>query len=114
MTDPLARSTVLEVLQELIRIPSVNPSIAPDEGTGERAIAEFCAQWLNARGVKAWLDEVAQGRFNTVGEIGNGRKTLAACAHIDTVQTTGMTIGPFDPRVEDGRVYGRGSYDMKG
>jgi acetylornithine deacetylase len=114
MTDPLARSTVLEVLQELIRIPSVNPSIAPDEGTGERAIAEFCAQWLNARGVKAWSDEVAPGRFNTVGEIGNGRKTLAACAHIDTVQTTGMTIGPFDPRVEDGRVYGRGSYDMKG
>jgi acetylornithine deacetylase len=114
MTDPLARSTVLEVLQELIRIPSVNPSIAPDEGTGERAIAEFAVRWLSQNKVKAWTDEVAPGRFNAVAEVGSGKQTLVACAHIDTVQTTGMTSAPFDPRVEDGRVYGRGSYDMKG
>jgi acetylornithine deacetylase len=104
---------VLDVLQELIRIPSVNPSLSPD-GTGERAIAEFAAAWLNDRGARAWVDEVAPGRFNAVGEVGGGTRTLAACAHIDTVQTTGMTIPPNEPRVEDGRVYGRGSYDMKG
>jgi acetylornithine deacetylase len=39
---------------------------------------------------------------------------LVFCAHLDTVSTEGMTIEPFEPRVENGRVYGRGSYDMKG
>jgi hypothetical protein len=33
---------------------------------------------------------------------------------VDTVGTKGMTIPPFEPRVEGNRVYGRGSYDMKG
>jgi acetylornithine deacetylase len=39
---------------------------------------------------------------------------LVLCAHLDTVGTEGMTIPPFDPAVRDGRLYGRGSYDMKG
>ena len=106
MTDPLASNTVLTVLQQLISIPSVNPSLAAD-GSGEQAIAEFAAGWLNDHGVKAWVDEVAPGRFNAVGEVGSGTRTLAACAHIDTVQTTGMSIPPFEPRCDEGRVYGR-------
>jgi acetylornithine deacetylase len=50
-----------------------------------------------------------------VAEIGaaSGR-TLVLCAHLDTVGTRGMTIPPFEPRIERGRLYGRGSYDMKG
>jgi acetylornithine deacetylase len=114
MSDPLARNRVLEVLQKLISIPSVNPTLAPDEGTGERAIAEFAVDWLNHQGARAWLDEVAPGRFNAVAEVGNGRTTLVGCAHLDTVHTAGMSIPPFQPTVEDGKVYGRGSYDMKG
>jgi len=114
MSDLLARKSVLDVLQRLIRIPSVNPTIAPGEGTGEQAIAEFAVDWLQQHGVRAWVDEVAPGRFNAVGEVGTGKKTLAACAHLDTVQTTGMTIPPFEPTVEDNKVFGRGGYDMKG
>lgn len=113
MSDPLAPAAVLEVLQELISIPSVNPSLDP-AAPGEQAIAEFAARWLNDHGVKAWVDEVAPGRFNAVGEVGSGGRTLAACAHIDTVQTTGMTIPAFEPVTEGNRVFGRGSYDMKG
>ncbi|MGQ0560696.1 MAG: M20/M25/M40 family metallo-hydrolase [Gemmatimonadota bacterium] len=113
--DPLSRESVLELLQQLIRIPSVNPDLAPGEGTGERALAEFARDWLVERGVAAWLDEAAPGRFNTVAEAGTGGgPTLVACGHIDTVQTSGMTIPPFDPRLDGTRVYGRGSYDMKG
>ena len=113
MSNPLAPPAVLEVLQELISIPSVNPSLDPT-APGEQAIAEFAARWLNDHNVKAWVDEVAPGRFNAVGEVGPGKRTLVACAHIDTVQTAGMTIPPFNPVVEDNRVLGRGSYDMKG
>ena len=114
MTDPLARREVLEVLKKLISIPSVNPSLDPAAGTGERAIAEYAVDWLSRRGIRAWLDEVAPGRYNAIAEVGSGSKTLVACAHLDTVQTTGMTIPPFEPRVEAHKVYGRGSYDMKG
>ena len=115
MSDILSQAAVLDVLRELISIPSINPALAGESaGSGEAAIATFAADWLQRHGVRAWLDEVAPGRFNAVGEVGSGATTLAACAHLDTVQTTGMTIPPFDPRLEHGKVYGRGSYDMKG
>ena len=115
MSDVLSQGSVLELLQRLVSIPSVNPALAADASvTGEGAIARFAADWLVRHGVRAWTDEVEPGRFNAVGEVGSGPKTLVACAHLDTVQTAGMSIPPFDPRFEKGRIYGRGSYDMKG
>jgi acetylornithine deacetylase len=111
----VSRSDVLEILQDLIRTPSVNPSIAPDEGRGEEAVAKLARQWLEAHGVKSWLEEVAPSRPNAVAEVGTGEgPTVVFCAHLDTVGTEGMTIPPFEPKVEGDRVYGRGSYDMKG
>ena len=114
-TDILSRSAVLELLQQLIRIPSVNPTLAPEEGQGEAAIAAFACQWLAARGLGSRLEEAAPERPNAVAETGEGSgPVLVLCAHLDTVATAGMAIPPFEPRVEDNRVYGRGSYDMKG
>jgi acetylornithine deacetylase len=111
----ISRQGVLEILQGLIRTPSVNPTLAPDESHGEKAIAEFAQQWLAANGVKSWLEEAAAGRPNAVAEVGTGKgPKLVFCAHLDTVGTAGMTIPPFEPRLEGDRVYGRGSYDMKG
>jgi acetylornithine deacetylase len=113
--DVLSKSAVLAVLQELIGIPSVNPTLAPDEGHGETAIATFIRDWFSSRGIKSWLEEAAPNRPNAVAEVGTGYgPTLVLCAHIDTVATKGMTIPAFEPRVEGNRVYGRGSYDMKG
>jgi acetylornithine deacetylase len=115
ISDPLSRTAVLELLQELIRTPSVNPTLAPSEGSGEEAIAKVAQQWLDFNGVKSWLEEAAPGRPNAIGEVGSGKSpTLVFCAHIDTVGTTGMTIPPFEPKRDGNRVYGRGSYDMKG
>jgi acetylornithine deacetylase len=114
-SEPLSRPAVLEILQELIRTPSVNPSLSSEEAYGEEAIAKVSQNWLIANGVKSWLEEAAPGRPNAVAEVGQGRgPTLVFCAHLDTVGTKGMTIPPFEPRVEGNRVYGRGSYDMKG
>jgi acetylornithine deacetylase len=111
MVDP---ALVLDAVQALVRVPSVNPTIAPDEGTGELAVATTARDWLKQRGVNAWLEEAAPGRPNCVAEIGSTGPTLVWCAHLDTVGTAGMTIPPFDPSVSAGRLYGRGSYDMKG
>ena len=111
----LSPASVLDVLQLLIRIPSVNPSIAPDEPYGEARIAAAASDWLTSRGLRAWLEEAAPGRPNAVAETGNGNgPAIIFCAHLDTVATRGMTIPPFEPRVEGNRVYGRGAYDMKG
>ncbi|HEV2130594.1 MAG TPA: ArgE/DapE family deacylase [Longimicrobiaceae bacterium] len=114
-SDPLSTEAVVEVVRQLVRIPSVNPTLAPEEGQGEALLADFACQWLTAHGVRAWIEEVAPGRPNAVAEVGDGEgPTLVLCAHLDTVGTAGMTIPPFEPRVENGRIYGRGSYDMKG
>ena len=113
--EPLAAEAVIGLLQDLVRVPSVNPSIAPAEGQDETAVATFARDWLLAHGVGARLEEAAPGRPNAVAELGSGRgRTLVYCAHLDTVGTANMTIPPWEPRLEDGRVYGRGSYDMKG
>ncbi len=114
-SDPLSRAAVLDLLQQLIRIPSVNPTLAPDEAHGESAIAEFACAWLTEHGLRSWIEEAAPGRPNAVAEGGDGNgPTVVLCAHLDTVGTAGMTIPPFEPTVDGNRVYGRGSYDMKG
>jgi acetylornithine deacetylase len=113
--SPLEREAVLAVLSDLIRIPSVNPALAPEEAHGEGAIAAFVRDWLAARGIDARLEEAAPGRPNVVASVGTGEApALVFCAHLDTVGTAGMTIAPFEPRVDGDRVYGRGSFDMKG
>jgi acetylornithine deacetylase len=107
--------SVLTVLQQLIRIPSVNPSLAPAEGQGESAIAAMARDWMGAHGIRSWLEEAAPGRPNCIGELGDGDgPTLVFCGHLDTVSTEGMTIEPHEALLQDGRVYGRGSSDMKG
>jgi acetylornithine deacetylase len=113
--DPLDRATVLETLQLLIATPSVNPDLAPEEAAGEALIATVIRDWFKNRSIECWLEEAAPGRPNAIARVGTGvAPTLVLCAHIDTVSISGMTIAPFDPRVEDNKVYGRGSYDMKG
>jgi acetylornithine deacetylase len=104
---------IVDAVSTLVRVPSVNPSIAPD-GQGESGVAAAAQRWLDSHGVRAWLEEAAPGRPNLVAEVGRDGPTLVLCAHLDTVGVEGMTIDPFEPRLENGRLFGRGSYDMKG
>jgi acetylornithine deacetylase len=106
-------SSLIDLTAELVRIDSVNPDLVPD-GAGEEEIARFVASWLEDAGLAVETEEVAPGRFNVVGiarGTGGGRSLLLN-AHMDTVGVAGME-GPFEPRSEDGRLYGRGAYDMK-
>ncbi len=107
-------SETAELLARLIEIDSVNPALVPG-GAGEAEIAAFTAAWLSDRGLAARVDEVAPGRANAVAVArgAGGGRSLLLCAHVDTVGIEGMEA-PFDPRVEDVRMHGRGSFDMKG
>ena len=106
-------SPLAELLADLVRIDSVNPDLI-EGGAGEGEIARFVAGWLEAAGLEAGVEEVAPGRFNAVGIArgSGGGKTLLLNAHMDTVGVAGMER-PFEPVVENGRMHGRGSYDMK-
>jgi acetylornithine deacetylase/succinyl-diaminopimelate desuccinylase-like protein len=68
-------------------------------------------EWL---GLQTFEQEVEPGRRNVIGILpGAGERNLLLEAHMDTVQTDGMTIDPFDATVRDGKVYGRGACDTK-
>lgn len=109
MSDP-----TIKLLRELIAIDSVNPSLVPG-GAGEKQIADAIAAELRAGGLDVELQEVTPGRPNVVGVLEGSPKgrSLMFCGHMDTVGVIGMDA-PFDPVQKDGRIYGRGSQDMKG
>lgn len=108
-----AASSVQELICELVGIESVNPDLVPS-GSGEAAIASFVASWLRDAGLEVSVVDSPPGRPSVVGVLrgSGGGRSLMLNAHMDTVGAGGMA-GAFTPRVEDGRVYGRGAYDMK-
>jgi acetylornithine deacetylase len=104
----------IRLLRDLVAVDSVNPSLVPG-AAGEGAIADLIARELRSIGLAVELQEVRVGRPNVVGILegrGPGR-SLMLCGHIDTVGVEGMAR-PFDPVIKDGRLFGRGSQDMKG
>src|SRR5688572_27003390 len=106
--------TTRELVAALVAIDSVNPDLVPG-GAGEAEIAAFVAAWLREAGLEVHVDEAAPRRPSVVG-VASGRgggTSLMLNAHMDTVGVGGMTR-PFGPEVRDGRLYGRGAYDMKG
>jgi acetylornithine deacetylase len=99
---------------ELVAIESVNPDLVATGG-GESKIAAFVAAWLAAAGLAVQVVEPVPGRASVVGVLAGagGGTSLMLNAHMDTVGAGGMK-NPFVPVVREGRVYGRGAYDMKG
>jgi len=69
---------------------------------------------MRGMGLKVETQDAAPGRPNVVGTLDGRRsgRSLMFCGHIDTVGVSGMA-SPFDPSEKDGRIYGRGSQDMK-
>jgi acetylornithine deacetylase/succinyl-diaminopimelate desuccinylase-like protein len=115
---PAPRS-VVELLQDLVAIPSVNPTGDPGtDQVGEQAMGEYVADFLRGLGADVTLDAIEPGRPNVVAEFIPAKKSprarLAFAPHLDTVSVAGMTVAPFDPVIRDGRLYGRGSSDTKG
>jgi acetylornithine deacetylase len=103
-----------QLLAELVRINSTNPDLMVD-GAGEREIARYIAAWADLHGLEAHLVEPVVGRPSVVivARGTGGGASLLLNGHIDTVGVSGMA-DPFGARIEDGKLYGRGAYDMKG
>ncbi len=103
----------MELLRALVAINSINPSLVPD-APGEREIANYLAEVCRHAGLAVTVPQVAPGRVNVIGTLpgqGGGR-TLLLNGHLDTVAVDGMPH-PFDPIERNGKLFGRGAYDMK-
>lgn len=103
-----------QTLQKLVQINSVNPGLDPD-GPGEEEIGTFIVDLLNDLKVPFEFETLLPGRVNVTARLsgtGDG-PSLMLNAHTDTVGVTGMG-DPFSGRIDGNRLYGRGSYDMKG
>ncbi len=109
-------SDLIPLLQDLIRIPSVNPSTAtPGEPSGEGALGDFLEHWLQDNGLGTIRQATATpGRDNIMGVYpGAGGPGLMLEAHLDTVSGARMIGEPFSGALLEGRVWGRGSCDCK-
>jgi acetylornithine deacetylase len=111
---PSIDAPLRDLLTELVAIDSVNPTLVPG-AAGEGEIARHIADWLRERGFEVSLQDTgAPDRPNVIGILrgSGGGRALMLNGHVDTVGVAGMDE-PHRPRVEDGRLYGRGAMDMK-
>lgn len=104
----------IALLRQLVEVDSRNPSLVPG-APGEGEVARTLAATLTAWGFRTSLVEAAPGRPNVVARIGRpGGKVLLFNGHLDVVGVDGMLHAPFKADEREGRIYGRGSCDMKG
>ena len=81
-------------------------------------LIHFIRDELSRLGVASRITRSPDGRkANLFATLGEGKRAgLILSGHTDTVPWDGQewSADPLDPRVADGRLYGRGSADMKG
>lgn len=112
MIDPI------QLLRDMIAIPSVNPMRANCGEAVERGMANFIENALARAGIDCERQTVVEGRDNVIGIVyGNQHQHpsngLMLNSHMDTVPVANMQINPFDPIMKDGCIFGRGSCDAK-
>jgi acetylornithine deacetylase len=118
LQERIDEGRLARTLIDLIGIPSVNPfdGVVTGEHQGELAAARYLAERLEHLGWRCEISEYAAGRANVLCRAptgaGDGRKAVMLAGHLDTVQVDGY-LAPFQGRLVDGKIYGRGACDMK-
>src|SRR5262249_22538983 len=106
------------LLRDLVALPSVNPMGRDLTGPElyEHRVTAYLEQFFRSLGVPCRRQTVAPQRDNIVAtyEPGAPARTLVLGAHQARVPPDNRTTEPFAPRIENGRLYGRGSCDIKG
>ncbi len=105
---------VVDLLRDLVAIPSVNPIYDP-ASTGEIDMAAYVEAWASELGLETIRQAVFPGRDNVLVRLEGpaGAPVLLMEAHMDTVGVEAMP-GAFTPELREGRLYGRGACDTKG
>lgn len=110
----IPRGDAVALARALIKIDSRNPTLVPDspgEGDCARALASALEDW----GFSVEIRDRVPGRPNVLARLGpRDAPALMLNGHLDVVGVEGMIHQPFAAEVRDGRIYGRGSADMKG
>jgi len=110
----IPRGDAVALARALVRIDSRNPTLAPNS-PGEGECARTLAAVLDDWGFVVQLVDAAPGRPNVIARIGpEDAPALMLNGHLDVVGVEGMVHQPFSAELRDGRIYGRGSADMKG
>lgn len=122
----------LELLRQLVALPSVNPRLTTkaDPAAGESRVTAFLQAFAEQQGWPWLRQQVEPGRENFLALVGLAQEDLLDAAnqaqetektsillfeaHQDTVGIEGMTVAPFEAKLRDGRIYGRGACDVKG
>jgi acetylornithine deacetylase/succinyl-diaminopimelate desuccinylase family protein len=103
---------ILELLRTMVRAPS-HPGVQRQE----EGVALALEAHLRRSGIRSDLVEVREGRPNLLASIeGRGPGPhLLFCGHLDTVPpNAGAAADFFSAKIENGRMFGRGTVDMKG
>ena len=110
LMDHISEDHIIEMTSDMVRIPSY--AGIPNQETG---VAKYVKSVFDANGIPCELKEVADGRCNVIATLDSGKpgKTMMFNSHIDTVPPNGWEEA-FEPKVVDGKLYGRGSQDDKG
>ncbi len=105
-------SALIELTKKLLSFNTINPP------GNEEGIARFCAEILSADGFEVRLPEFESGRLHLIAEKGitSHKAPVVFSGHFDVVPlgAAEWTTDPFGGEVRDGKIYGRGSGDMKG
>lgn len=111
---------LVQTLAELIAIPSVNPMGRAETESPylESRVTDYLERHFTQLRLPYLRQAVHPGRENILARMeGRGAaadRLVLLDVHQDTVPVEGMTIPPFTPHIERGRMYGRGSCDVKG
>lgn len=105
---------VVDLTCRLIAIDSVNPALVSG-GAGEAQIATAVCEWLTDRGFTCRRLEATPGRPSVLATASGtgGGSSLMLNGHLDTVSLASYHGDGLQPTVHDGRLHGRGAYDMK-
>jgi acetylornithine deacetylase len=115
----VSRQAAIELLELIVETPSINPAFFREGDDpshfGEERLALRLRDWLAAKGLVSEIDTVHPGRPNLILRVkgANGGPRMLWEGHLDTVQVTNVA-DPFTPRIENGRLYGRGAVDDGG